>query len=1005
MAPPGRRRTLPLLPTLTLLILLLTSTASAASAVLGIDLGTSYLKAALVKPGIPLEIVLSKDSKRKEAAAVAFKPTSRSASASGSFPERVYGGDALALAARFPGDVYPNLKPLLGALAAGSESAEVVGEYRRRHPALALEGVEGGSQSFGAGEPPFLVEELLAMELKNVRENAQAMAGKSYQISNAVITVPAFWTADERRAVQIAADLAGLNVMGLVSDGLAVGIHYATSRTFPSVSEGGKPEYHLVFDMGAGSTTATVLRFQGRTVKDVGKFNKTIQEVTVLGTGWDRTLGGDSLNGLIMDHMVEQFVATSGAKSVGVTAEAVSAHGRTAAKLWKEAERIRQVLSANQDTSSSFEGLYDDVDFRYKLSRTAFEEMAADFAGRVEAPIKQALDAAKLTVNDLTSLILHGGAVRTPFVQRKLEAMAGDASKLRSNVNADEAAVFGAAFRGAGLSPSFRVKEIRDVDAANYAVTMQWTENSKGRSQKLFTPTSQVGAVKQIPSKMTSDFEFKLSQQIPSGGDGSAYTEKAVLSVKTSNLTKSIASLIDEHGCAKEDIKNTFSIQLSPVDGLPEVTKATVSCEVTEGEKRGGVVDDVKGFFGFGSKKDGQEPLKDNEPPAPEAADPEPSSAASSASSSTAEPQPSGSAMKKDEKPATPKKKTVIINVGVTQTPEGIEGLSQSELKRIKDRLAAFDKSDANRRLREEALNTLEAYTYRARDIVSGEGFIAASTQEVRDKIQQQLSDVSEWLYGGGASAPQETLKARLDDLKALIEPVQKRMDEARKRPEQIKLLREALDQTNTMVGMVKGSMEKAAEMAKSAAEEASKSATSVTSSIAEAVTGSSDPLAELEEETDAPSSTTSAGKPSSTPHVFEYTQEDLSALEKAYTSINDWLTTKLEAQSKLSETDDPAMLSTDLEAKAKQLNNVVMDLLQRKLKAPPKPKKSKASKPKAKKASATKKADKAAKETERAEGEPITVKLGEDGSIPDVEDILRQVKEEEAAKKEHDEL
>lgn len=299
----------------------------------------------------------------------------------------------------------------------------------------------------------------------------------------------------------------------------------------------------------------------------------------------------------------------------------------------------------------------------------------------------------------------------------------------------------------------------------------------------------------------------------------------------------------------------------------------------------------------------------------------------------------------------------------------------------------------------------MEAYTYRARDMITGEGFIAASAQEVRDKIQQQLSDVSEWLYGEGASAPQETLKKRLDDLKALIEPVQKRMDEARKRPEQIKLLREALDQTNTMLGMVKGSMEKAAEMAKSAAEEASKSAISVTSSIAEAVTGSSDPLAELEEETDAPSSTTSAGEPSSTPHVFEYTQDDLSALEKAYTSINDWLTTKLEAQSKLSETEDPAILSTDLEAKAKQLNDVVMDLLQRKLKAPPKPKKSKASKPKTKKSSATKKADKAAKETERAEGEPITVKLGEDGSIPDVEDILRQVKEEEAAKKEHDEL
>src|SRR5438045_504302 len=82
------------------------ATASAAgSAVIGIDLGTEYLKAALVKPGVPLEIVLTKDSKRKEAAAVAFKPSRWSDSA---FPERFYGSDALALAARFPDDVYAN---------------------------------------------------------------------------------------------------------------------------------------------------------------------------------------------------------------------------------------------------------------------------------------------------------------------------------------------------------------------------------------------------------------------------------------------------------------------------------------------------------------------------------------------------------------------------------------------------------------------------------------------------------------------------------------------------------------------------------------------------------------------------------------------------------------------------------------------------------------------------------------------------------------------------------
>jgi hypoxia up-regulated 1 len=177
MAPPGRRRA-HLSPATVLLglVFLFSSTASAASAVLGVDLGTEYIKAALVKPGIPLEIVLTKDSKRKETSAVAFKPAKSGPLAAGTYPERFYGGDAIALQARFPGDVYPNLKHLLGV----ASDADVVGTYKERYPALEVVDTEGrktvsfNSASFAAGaEKPFSVEELLAMELKNVRENAK----------------------------------------------------------------------------------------------------------------------------------------------------------------------------------------------------------------------------------------------------------------------------------------------------------------------------------------------------------------------------------------------------------------------------------------------------------------------------------------------------------------------------------------------------------------------------------------------------------------------------------------------------------------------------------------------------------------------------------------------------------------------------------------------------------------------------------------------------------------
>ena len=121
------------------LFFLFSSTASAASAVLGVDMGTEYIKAALVKPGVPLEIVLTKDSRRKETSAVAFKPAKSGALPQGSFPERFYGADAIALQARFPGDIYPNLKHLLGA----SIESDAVKVYNGRYPAIELTGTAG----------------------------------------------------------------------------------------------------------------------------------------------------------------------------------------------------------------------------------------------------------------------------------------------------------------------------------------------------------------------------------------------------------------------------------------------------------------------------------------------------------------------------------------------------------------------------------------------------------------------------------------------------------------------------------------------------------------------------------------------------------------------------------------------------------------------------------------------------------------------------------------------
>lgn len=946
MPPHGRRR-FPSLPILLSLFCFFASTASAISAVLGIDLGTEYIKTALVKPGIPLEIVLTKDSKRKETAAVAFKP-SKSSSTPNVYPERIYGGDALALSARFPRDVYPNLKPLL---AQQYQNNDLVATYHRRFPEIGIieskpRGTVGfSSSSFPWMEDPYSVEELLAMEFKNIKANAISMAGKGSIIKDAVITIPPFYTAEEKRAVVMAADLAGLRVLSLISDGLAVGLNYATSRTFPTVNEGGRPETHLIYDMGAGCASATVLRFQGKTVKDIGKFNKTVQEVQILGSGWDKSFGGDALNQVIVDDMVAKFANTDQMKALGSEAMQFTQHGRTMAKLWKESERLRQVLSANTETQASFEGLYlDDVNFKYKITRAQFEKLSRKYAAKVGFPITLALESAKVSLSDLESVILHGGAVRTPFVQKELEAIVGSAEKIRTNVNADEAAVFGAAFKAATLSPSFRVKEIRTGDTPGYASGATWTSDGKERQQKLFTPTSTIGSEKQVAFKMLQDFTFSLYQQAPN--QAGELIDTLVAQIQTKNMSASVKHLEETFGCVAADISTKFAIRLSPIDGLPEVVRGSVSCEATE--KKGGVVDGMKDLFGFGSKKGDQEPLAENgeDTEAASLSSESETAAATSSPKESASPDPMTSDKKVDDKIKEARMKTQTVYVDFSSEAAGLPQLSEETLGRVRERLDAFDASDRSRVRREETLNTLEGFTYKARDLLEDEGFIAASTESLRIEIEQKFRHASEWLYGDGADASRDALKERLDELRGLVDPVQKRKDEAVRRPNALKSLEEALGQMKVMVDVVKQQHE-----AQSIADEQASSASLAAESAPSAEKPSAnsvDDFADLDDDTYTTSSASISAAP--TPTAQPYSPADLTSLIATHDEVQSWLESKSAAQAKLSPFEDPVILVSELEAKSRDLHKVVMDLLQKQMKKapktpPPPPKKDKGGK------------------------------------------------------------
>ncbi|KAH8195956.1 hypothetical protein TruAng_009876 [Truncatella angustata] len=979
-------------------VLLFSTNAFAVSAVLGVDLGTEYIKAALVKPGIPLEIVLTKDSRRKETSAVTFKPDASGPKA-GSYPERLYGSDAMAISGRFPSDTYANLKALLGLPADDA----AVKEYLTRHPALQLEATKlrntaaFKSKAFTDDVDAWLVEELLAMQLQSVQRNAEAMAGSD--VRSIVVTVPPFYTIEEKRAVQTAAELVGLNVLSLISDGLAVGLNYATSRQFPVVTEGGKPEYHMVFDMGAGSSSATVLKFQGRAVKDVGKFNKTIQEVQVLGSGWDRTLGGDSLNYLIVDDMISKFVQTPAAQKASVATESVQGHGRAMAKLLKDAEKVRHVLSANQETATSFEGLYDDVNFKYKLTRADFEALAEDHATRVGVAVQKALDVAELDITQLDSIILHGGASRTPFVQKALEKIAGS-DKLRSNVNSDEAAVFGAGFRAAEISPSFRVKEIRISDGSSYPAGFKYTDvNGKTRQQRLWTERSLLGAAaKEVTLNNLEDFTAQFYQQVPSA-DGVVDRETKVLTTK--NLTASVAQLKVNHNCADSDIHFKLNLRLGGEDGEVNVVKATVECEADEADKEGSVMDGVKNLFGFGKKdqqplgesSDSTESTESTESASTTAfTDTATTSSVETSTTASGDSSTASSAEAAESSVSATKKQLVVIPVQFTLEKSGVPQIPKGELTKSKDRIKAFENSDKGRRAREEALNQLEGFTYKIRELLDAESFIAASTEDERASLEQKASAVSDWLYEDGSDAPRDELKARLKELKDIVTPIEKRIKENSERPELVKSLRGALDQTASFVDSIK---QKIAEAEAFSATASSSTATEASGTITATPSASSADFDGLEDDDFTSSTTTATALEDRGPVPPLYTLNDLKEITEMSESTLKWLEEKLAEQAKLAENIDPVILVKDIMEKTKKLEKAGMDLAMKAVNnfdSKGKKKSSSKKSTKTKKKATTKTDSSAPKHTVDLKDNEY-IKFGGDGQQPSAEEIEEMIK------------
>ncbi|KAJ1665446.1 lumenal Hsp70 protein [Coemansia sp. RSA 1813] len=750
-----------------LLLLLCILPPSATAAVLGIDFGTEWFTIALAKPGRPLDLVLNRDANRQTASVVTINGL-----------ERTFGSNAISIAPRLPEKTFMSVRNLLGV----PFESDVAAAYRKQFPNQMIEDPELGTVAFKYGmqtNETLTVQEIVAMQLRHAQQLVKESEG--VLVKDAVFTVPSFFDRSQRQAMLEAADLAGFRTLALVNDGSAVALNYAMNRAFS------KPEKHLFYDMGAGKTVATVARFSMRQESKPKRSKKTTV-INIQSFSSDATLGGQEIDFLVRDMLVERF-----AQSSRSPADDVKTSARAMNRLLKEAKRVKTILSANVEAVASVEGLYNGADLRVRITRSELEEAVARIVPRIRAPVDDALKAANATIADIDSIVLVGGGSRVPFVQRTLSDAFG-ANKLSRNVNAEEACVLGAVFKGATLSSHFKVRDMRLRDAMPYAVRGAYLTASNsllgGTVQTTVYPYAEFGAVgarRVIRDFRSTDLviEFEAKR---SGSDG--------------DWTKLATARIS--GVGEAATKLTAKDVLSD---KPEVKVAIQTNEMSEFE-----VLKAEALFNVSNPGHAQY-LADLAAWEKESASIDEEEAASTTESVGDDDAASGDSAKAKTKTkakptlrpkplAQPEVITEVVKLRLDVENHSLSRLSSEAMERSRSLLKRMDDDDAARIARHSASNQLESLVYQLRDMAEDDDVIVVTSESQRKALEDAVGAASEWLEESAETAVLSEIEARIAALKELEEPINYRRTQRVKRAEHIDSLKSIIVQAEGLVSM-----------------------------------------------------------------------------------------------------------------------------------------------------------------------------------------------------------